>query len=297
MSRSTSNETVTTYVHNPTTVCLPLTISQELVRRLLSSFSVLPSPTIPLTSSDASLLNVAKQLDSVPSSLLAELESEPEDYNVCPLHELSPDEIHMECASNLDHRLRLIQERNKESVQGPPEIRLESDVDGAPEVFLSVPESFSARRGGAPTNLVPPIPSNSVTAHQKHSSALLRLLYVHSCLNPGNTSPQLPSLLILLYVVLLQEIEPKDLAHVEADTFWLFEAMIGEFSELEDDEGGGQWRRKLSERLAWADTELFTNLVSSIWLFIKCVYLCHTSARQRVGPGSSALLVVRFPFV
>jgi hypothetical protein len=76
-----------------------------------------------------------------------------------------------------------------------------------------------------------------------------------------NHSPHVPSLLIPLYSILIQETDPKDTAHVEADTFWVFEAMIGEFSELEDEEGGNIWMKKLSERLLWADEELSTNLV------------------------------------
>ena len=71
------------------------------------------------------------------------------------------------------------------------------------------------------------------------------------------------SLLIPVYSVLLQEIEAPDVAHVEADTFWLFEAMVGEFSQLEDEEGGNQWMRRLSDRLEWADPELSADLVGS----------------------------------
>jgi hypothetical protein len=78
-----------------------------------------------------------------------------------------------------------------------------------------------------------------------------------------NRSPHIPSLLIPLYSVLIQEIEPKDAPHVEADTFWVFEAMIAEFSELEDEEGSNFWMQKLSERLTWADEELANNLVKS----------------------------------
>jgi hypothetical protein len=63
--------------------------------------------------------------------------------------------------------------------------------------------------------------------------------------------------------------DPKDVAHVEADTFWVFEAMIGEFSELEDEEGGNIWMKKLGDRLAWADAELSANLVG--------IYQCSTT--------------------
>jgi hypothetical protein len=67
--------------------------------------------------------------------------------------------------------------------------------------------------------------------------------------------------------VLCQEVEAEDLAHAEADTFWLFETMVGEFSELEDEEGGTAWMKKFGDRLAWADAELKDSLVRYIVLF------------------------------
>ena len=60
-----------------------------------------------------------------------------------------------------------------------------------------------------------------------------------------------------------REIDLEDMAHVEADTFWLFEAMVADFSELEDEEGGAVWMKKFSERLTWADPELSENMVGT----------------------------------
>jgi hypothetical protein len=45
------------------------------------------------------------------------------------------------------------------------------------------------------------------------------------------------------------EIEAQDVAHAEADSFWLFEAMISEFSPLEDEAEGALWMRKLGDRV------------------------------------------------
>jgi hypothetical protein len=137
-----------------------------------------------------------------------------------------------------------------------PEIRLEAHAPPTPETLAGPLPSV-------PTTLLSAKDYSISGAHQKHMSALLRLLYLHLCLNPMNHSPHIPSLLIPLYSVLIQETEPKDAAHVEADTFWVFEAIIGEFSELEDEEGGNIWMKKLSERLEWADEELSTNLVKA----------------------------------
>jgi hypothetical protein len=56
------------------------------------------------------------------------------------------------------------------------------------------------------------------------------------------------------------------LAHAEADTFWLFEAMIGEFSDLLEDDGCNLWMRRFSEQVALTDDELFTDLVRFVTL-------------------------------
>ena len=59
-----------------------------------------------------------------------------------------------------------------------------------------------------------------------------------------------------------EEADPSDLAHAEADTFWLFESLLREISELEEEEGGTLWMKRLGERLATADPELYEDLVS-----------------------------------
>lgn len=67
--------------------------------------------------------------------------------------------------------------------------------------------------------------------------------------------------MVPLYSVLMQEVDPEDLTHLEADTFWLLEAMVAEFSGLED-EGGNIWMKVFSKRVAWADFDLSTDLVT-----------------------------------
>jgi hypothetical protein len=216
---------------------------------------------------DTSLLNASKQLARVPKALLSSIEDEPELSHISPLDPSSPDDIKIHCASNLDYRLRVIQDQRAGGQasgnaipMGTPEIRVEVDNNGIPGITLSQ----EAHHSNHATTLLSSNSHNQDTAEQNHSTALLRLLYLHSCINPANLSPHIPSILIPVYSVVLQEIEPQDLAHAEADTFWLFEALIGEFSELEDEEGGTSWMKKLSERLAWADEELSANLVRYI---------------------------------
>ncbi|CAL1704944.1 unnamed protein product [Somion occarium] len=155
-----------------------------------------------------------------------------------------------------------------------PEVRLDTEASekpkdsmhidlgglGTPEISLSVPDSPSSSHSSAPTTLLASRAYTAGGAHPKHASALLRLLYIHSSLNPANRAPQVASLLVPLYSALVQEVEPDDLAHAEADTFWLFETVVSEFADLEDAETCNIWLRKLGERLSWADTDLAEDL-------------------------------------
>ncbi|OCH95037.1 hypothetical protein OBBRIDRAFT_25471 [Obba rivulosa] len=257
----------------------------DLVRRLLEPFSSLPAPTNPLISLDASLLSISKDLAQVPSQLLTRLEEEPEGSESCPLDDSAAEDIKISCARNLDTRLQMI--RNAEAQQstsshdmpeirleGTPEIRLEGipgsgeqshdrlsiPGTGTPEISLSTPDSPSSSHSALPTTLLPSRPYGMAGAHHKHATALLRLLYVHSSLNPANRLPHIASLLVPVYSALIEEVDPQDMPHVEADTFWLFETIVGEFSELEDAETGNIWIQKLGERLRWADDELADSL-------------------------------------
>ena len=228
---------------------------QDLVRRLLEPFSSLSPPTSPPAPLDVALTTAIKDLFRVPAGLLSSLEEEPESFEDCPLDPSADEKIKLSCSANLDIRLKAIGQGSDDS-NDLPEIHVEGDADVTPEISVTSP-------GSAPSRTL--IPSHSFKTggvHPKHASPLIRLLYIHSCLNPANDSPHMASLLIPLYSVLLQEVESPDVVHVEADTFWLFEAMVGEFAELEGENGGNEWMRRFSERLAWADPELSADLVS-----------------------------------
>jgi hypothetical protein len=234
---------------------------QDLLRRLLNPFSNLPPPSTPPVPVDIALLDASNQLSGVPPSLFSGLARETEFSSLCPLDDNAPDEIKILCARNLDIRLAAIRDRDQSVSSSPatPEIRLE-------------PDEFSQRE----TTLLSSSNSRTVgNTHQKHITGLLRLLYLHASVNSGNLSPYIASLLVPLYAVLNQEVEPEELAHVEADTFWLFEAMVGEFAELEDEEGGNICMKNFSQRLAWADDDLFNDLVSYRinWLFLLLMYM------------------------
>jgi len=225
------------------------------VRRLLEPFSNLPPPTSPPAPLDAALTGAIKELFRVPAALFSGLQEEPESFDGCPLDPSAVDSVKIHCSANLDVRLRAINEDGNDS-QGLPEIHLDNEVDMVPDISVISP--------GSHRTLFPSHPFNTGNAHPRHASALIRLLYIHSCLNPANHSPHMASLLIPLYSVLHREVESPDVAHVEADTFWLFESMVGEFADLEDEEGGNEWMRSFSDRLLWADPELSADLVSLI---------------------------------
>ncbi|KAL4253864.1 IST1 family protein [Abortiporus biennis] len=270
----------------------------DLVRRLLEPISSLPSPTHPLAPTDATIVDASLELSNVPPGLLLKLEEEPEASETCPLDPSAPESIRIECARALDERLRLVKafesgdDPSKHDtvpeirLEATPEIRLEEATDSAekstadsestndapsqldvsglatPEISLSAPDSPTSTGSSVPTTLLASKAYAAAGANPRHASALLRLLYIHSCLNPANRSPQIASLLVPLYSALAEEVEPQDLAHIEADAFWLFETIVGEFSDLEDAERVNDWMQKLGQRLSWADTELAENLQS-----------------------------------
>lgn len=225
----------------------------------------MPAPTKPLASVDTTLMKMSDALFRLSPGLLGTLDSDLNCPIMSPLDENADETERIGCAHLLDARLQLINGQVSESKPaGIPEIRLEPDPGVLGPTASSSSGSIASRRPGAPTLLLRAKPFDVSNAHPKHISALLRLLYVHSCINPANQSPHVPSLLVPLYAVLVMEVEPENLAHAEADTFWLFEALVGEFSELEDQEGGKVWMKNFSDRLAQADEELSASLVWAI---------------------------------
>ncbi|KIY68595.1 hypothetical protein CYLTODRAFT_374069 [Cylindrobasidium torrendii FP15055 ss-10] len=228
----------------------------DLVQRLLVDFQNAPAPTKPLSPSDNALLEVSRQLARVPPALFVDLSDEPEAANLCPLSEEFDGDTKVPCASALQVRLDLFQAQGSQpSIAEIPEIRLEFEE---PSTSPLARASSLSKRVQAPPSLVSK--SLSEKAHPKHMAALTRILYIHSIINPGNFSPHIPSLMVPVYTALLEEVEMDDLAHVEADTFWVFESLVSEFAELEDEHGGTVWMEKMGERLQWADIDLYESL-------------------------------------
>ncbi|KAG0705900.1 regulator of Vps4 activity in the MVB pathway-domain-containing protein [Suillus ampliporus] len=233
----------------------------DLVRRLLSPLSDMPSPTKPLSGIDTTLMNISDSLFRLPPGLFDTLDSDPKCPTMSPLDENADETERVGCAHLIDARLLILRGQISTSKPaGIPEIRLEPEAGTLDLTPSPSSDSIASRRPGAPTTLLHAKLFDVSSAHPRHISALLRLLYLHSCINPANQSPHIPSLLVPLYAVLVREVEPEDLAHAEADTFWLFEALVGEFSELADQEGGKVWMKTFSDRLAQADGELAASL-------------------------------------
>lgn len=170
-------------------------------------------------------------------------------------------------------------ETNEETREG----LLDSSGSGAitPEISLSAPDSPTSVTSGPPTTLVPSRVYNAFGANPKHETALIRLLFIHSSLNPAQRAPQVASLLVSMYSALVDEVVVEDASHIEADAFWLFEAFVSEFAELEDTEGAHAWMGKLGQRISAADAELTEDLVSHKILpaFVNTILTLHSKRR------------------
>jgi len=236
---------------------------KDLARRVLTPFVNLGFPSPDGAQADATLLGAWRQLSGLPPHLFAMLEDAPVMSAQCPLYgdaETDPDPLDLtNSAEVLNRRLSLLQRSSKENVRLSPTPEVRVEEEGPTELPYSTNSAL----------LSPPLSSRTIlspkeftfgSAHAKHCSALLRLLYLHSTVNPGNISPYSASLLVPLYSVLCQEVDSDDAAHIEADTFWLFEALVAEFGDLHD-ESSTIWLERLGERIESTNADFYTYLV------------------------------------
>lgn len=212
------------------------------------------------------MFNLAKSLLPLPKELRGVLEQSP----LCPFDSNAPEGLRIETADAVDQRLKLIQGHvlGGDSVNGMPEIHLDSadTTLQMPEISVSSPNDSPTKESHKKSET---LLQQSVST-RSHATSLLRLLYIHMSLHPSTPTPYLISILIPLYVVMTQEVEPAELAHVEPDTFWLLAELWGEVGELAEDEGSQIWVAKFGQRLASADPELLDDLVS--WSIIKSAF-------------------------
>ncbi|KAF8580909.1 hypothetical protein K439DRAFT_1636664 [Ramaria rubella] len=226
----------------------------DLARPLLHRLNTQSRPKTPLSTLDASLSSLAKSLTTLPPELDVDLDLSP----LCPFDEVAPEGLKIEVAGAVDERVRLIQEHDSDANNGPnaaSELRLKSANMPSlpmPQISVSSPTSVSK------DDINPEASIRTIHSQitRNHTTSLLRLMYIHMALHPSASTVYLTSLVIPLYVTMIQEIEPAELAHVEADTFWLLTELWGDVGELVEDQEGRAWMSKFGQRLAWADAEL-----------------------------------------
>ncbi|KAF9483904.1 hypothetical protein BDN70DRAFT_873304 [Pholiota conissans] len=234
----------------------------DLVRRLLEPLS---RSTGDLASADETILEAYKELSGLPKSIFSLIEDEPELFRACPLNETAPEDVRIAYARVLETRLKALQKQEQypSELSLMPEIRLETEEHNiTPSISLTSSDASTQEDLDTSTTLLPSRKRIFGTAHPQHCSALLRLVYLHNVINPGNFSYHTPSLLIPIYSVMLKEADEEELSHLEADTFWLLEALVAEFAGLEDEEGN-VWMKKFSDRVGWADFDYKTQLEAS----------------------------------
>lgn len=264
---------------------------QDLIKRFLEPFTHLPPPSTPISGLDEKLIEVYKHLVRVPVGLLNHLDSEPKDSSLCPFHQNSPENIRISFSHCLDTRLQCLlrlDKANRKEIFEPitPEANPGNDLDSTPTISLTEPNAL-CDENNVPKTLLSSRTISLGGISQRHASALLRLLYIHASLNSGNLSPYASSLLVPLYTALTQEIEQDDLAHAEADSFWLFEAFVAEFVELEDEEGLNSWQLRFGELLERRDPELSEQLVCSS---LRIAYLWCSLAASECRRAASCIV-------
>lgn len=259
---------------------------------MLTPITSLPPPLTPLSHTDATLLQVSESLLRLPPELFSLLKDETESNDLCPFDATAKGSVKLDCAHNLDRRLEHIRKAsNKHVTLGIPGITLAEPPDA------SSPDSPPDSEEDTHKTLLQPKLSDATLMHQKHHSALIRLLYLHACLNPVNQAPHTPALLVPLYSAVTRELEPAEAAHAEADTFWLFEALIGELVEFEDEEGGHLWARRFSDKLTAVDEELAMDLVSLSNRFVLARHLFAICSMPRASIPLFHIIHRAYPLV
>ncbi|KAJ2931324.1 hypothetical protein H1R20_g5651, partial [Candolleomyces eurysporus] len=237
----------------------------DLVKRLLKPYQSIEASNPPdeVENLDEALLNIFKHISRIPRTMFSHLDQAPEALPQNPLSDSADPTIKIAHAFALDQRLQVLRENdtNSDADSSTPGITVSADNEPTPGISVSDYDSDdSSEASVAPKTLVHSRAYSFGNAHPLHCSAILRLLFIHASINPGKLSPHVPAVLVPLYTALLQEVEPDELAHVEADTFWLFEAIVSEISELDEEEGGQKWMTKFDNVVAWADPELYGDL-------------------------------------
>jgi hypothetical protein len=252
-------------------------LSQQILEALSTSPPPLDAPAS-ISTKDKALLQFSKDLEALPTSIrdtlsLCVTQSALTSTNEGP---------HLKYADTVASRIFMIKNRNRSEALSTqttpliPTITLD-DPPFSPTTMYSDPKNTSAP---GPTILL-----GASSATQSCENILLRLLYIHTMLHSSHaTSFGPPAALAAIFAVVLTmaiqaQSTPSELLHavngagdpapiraladIEADVFWMVEAIVGNTRELLEggDEGDEVWTRKFSNVVRWADNELWMDLV------------------------------------
>lgn len=240
-----------------------------LAEPLLVKLSNRPAPSSPLTTQDKTIHQFSKEMESLPPSI-RNLISE--------IHISEPLQVDPRCL--LQHgdavRLRVTQllERNQSTKISRDSTIPSITLDNPP---LSPPTSTMPKQVASPTTVL--LPSSSGSPPTAYDDILFRLLFIHSSIHASHAlsmgpSPALAAIFALVLAVALsahystigkvsQSEYEESMLGIEAEVFWMVEAIISRVMELlEPEEDGEDWATKFSRMTQWADRDLWTDLVS-----------------------------------
>ena len=223
-----------------------------------------------LAPQDRILLQFSRDVDGMPPELKAalwELGLE-KDGRHC---------VELEEKNAVTRRLEMLKASKMDLSLSPPQEVEEQDEVSIPSITLDDPHQ-SGEKSRDVTVLLSPR-NGGPGSGKLYEGILLRMLYVHSSLHASHALPMgpPPALAAIFAVMLLVvwrareeiavssgETASEMFEEIEAETFWLTEALIASVRELveETSDEGDAWPVRFSEMVRWADAELWTDLVS-----------------------------------
>ena len=277
-------------------------LSQQILEALSSSPP--PDASVSLSAKDKVLLQFSKDVEALPISIRDAL-------SLCDIPQLDPtsarERLNLRHADAVTSRISMIKNRNRPEALSTqitpliPTITLEDPPTSpfSPTTLYSDPSNVSAS--------VPTVLLGTSSTTQSYENILLRLLYIHSMLHSSHAmSIGPPTALAAIFGVVLtlalqaqstpseqllspggeNDLDPLGpLLDIEADVFWMVEAIVGNTRELlGGDEGDETWARKFSNVVRWADNDLWVDLVR-VLLCPKTIQLTHYQSKKGLDPA------------
>lgn len=233
-----------------------------LAEQLLGVLSNMPPPSTPLVPQDRSIHQFAKDIESLPTPIRDALLHHG-DSNHSPDGHL----IAIRHGDAVSNRITQLKGRSKVS-NLPSESSIPSITLDNPPLSPEKAQTFSEQQSVSPTTVL--LPSSLITNPTAvYEDTILRLLYVHSSVHALHAQPMGPSpALAAIFAVVLDvalrahNSASLDMVAIEAEVFWLVEAIVGKVMELlEPEEEKDSWAAKFSKMTRWADQDLWIDLV------------------------------------